>query len=570
MTRVRLTGGPFANFEGEVLAEIGDQVSVAVDIFGRRTEVLIEREYTDMPPLPPVQLPPVATVIDELDRWMTESAPDVRAAHGTTAEDDLHALAALGVGAQDLVELYRRFGGTTDWQGFYHGCELVPLRSAFSTREMMNGLENDGTFYRWMPGEWWNHAWLPFLDNHSYDMYCIDLEGTMGGVPGQVVAWSKDSESRSILAPSLAAWLGAFVIGRDAGQWIWDPHEGIRVHESLIASEHRLLQRALPGYPKPTAARSRKDVEGVEPPPKPPARVEAIAVPYTVTRQFWAPGSSTVHGLAFVEDRELLAVGQYDWGEAKAGLSLVDPHSGDVVEVVLGKDEGSVLELVTTSDAIVLRRLRGSHNEVVVVRDGNVRVVKAELPTRMEAFMALGVDAIAVAGETIEIFDLAEPCALRHRLGLSGTNCVLGLSPDARTLAVAHRDQPLRWFEVPSGRQLGQTEEHVIAHRIEFGLTGDLWVAGNRNAQRFELATGRALDHDQAYSPFVIALHRTTRRIAFAGYGGSVTVLDADTGKAIASDSTHRGRVYGLCWNGAGTRLWSGDEGGQIVERTVG
>ena len=68
----------------------------------------------------------------------------------------------------------------------------------------------------------------------------------------------------------------------------------------------------------------------------------------------------------------------------------------------------------------------------------------------------------------------------------------------------------------------------------------------------------------------MIPFHRASRRIAFAGYGGSVVVLDAETGKTIASDSTHRGRVHGLCWNASGTRLWSGDDGGQIAERTIG
>jgi hypothetical protein len=402
-------------------------------------------------------------------------------------------------------------------------------------------------------------------------MYCVDLVGTMGGVAGQIVRWSKDDASRPILAPSLGAWLGAHLIGRERGDWIWDPHAGIRVAPGREHVEHRLLRRALPGYPKPTAARSRKEVEGAEPPPKPARAVESSGLDYRVVKQWWAPGSTTVHALAYVEDRALLAVGQYDWGEAPGGCSLVDPTSGEVVETVLGKAQGSAVELIAVGSRLVIRRFHDSANEVVVYERGELHVAKRSLPTRMEAFIAVGDDAIAIAGESIEVFELAAPHGSRHRLALSGEGCVLGLSADGATLAVGHRDQPLRWYDVATARQIGQTEETMThPNRLVLGIDGGVWMAGNQGSQRFALATGELREHDAAYTPFVIALHRATRRIAFAGYSGRVVVLDATSGKELAHDDTHGCRVYGLAWNTAGDRLWSGDEGGQLVERAVG
>ena len=503
-------------------------------------------------------LPSLQESLDEIDAWMTEAAPEIRAAHGTASEEELERLATFGDATADLITLYRRFGGTTDWQPFWEGNELVPPQSAIALREMMNGHESGGIFYRWMPGEWWNPRWLPFLDNHSSDMYCIDLD------TGEVVLWSKDSAARPALAPSLAAWLGLIVLGSREGLVEWDADAGAQAVTPTLGQLNRLHERVLPGYPTARVARMRREVEGQEPPPRPPALVEGC----TVTRQWWAPASASVHALAFLPARGLLAVGQYDWGEAPGGLSLVDPETGEVVEVVLGKDEGSALELETAGDSLVIRRLRSFNNEVLVYDGSAPRMLRGELPTRMARFVGLGEAFVAIGSDPIEIRPLqGDP---GRELAIAGENLVVGLSPDGRTLAVGQRDQPLRWFDTESGALLGHTEEPVLANQIVFGLDGDLWVAGNRQSRWFDLRTGAEKTHEIASDPFVVALHRSAGRVAFAGYGGTVSVLDARSGERLGCDSTHGCRVYGLAWDAEGRRLWSGDEGGQLVERLVG
>src|SRR5262249_9533214 len=102
-----------------------------------------------------------------------------------------------------------------------------------------------------------------------------------------------------------------------------------------------------------------------------------------------------------------------------------------------GQGPGLVLELAAVGARLVIRRLRKARDEVLVVEGGVVKVVRGELNTRMEPYVAVGDDAIAIATDEIEIFGLVD--AAVHRLPISGKKCVLGLSPDGRTLAVAHR-----------------------------------------------------------------------------------------------------------------------------------
>jgi cell wall assembly regulator SMI1 len=63
---------------------------------------------------------------------------------------------------------------------------------------------------------WWRPGWFPFLTNGSGDHLCLDLEGTFTGQPGQVLEHWHDDETRTVVFPTLTAWLAAAVAAYEA------------------------------------------------------------------------------------------------------------------------------------------------------------------------------------------------------------------------------------------------------------------------------------------------------------------------------------------------------------------
>lgn len=72
------------------------------------------------------------------------------------------------------------------------------------------------------PHEGWHTSWLPFLDDDNGDYRCLDL-----GSPGSPVleCWRGRADHPRI-APSLSAWLEAFVTALEGGAYAEDPERG--------------------------------------------------------------------------------------------------------------------------------------------------------------------------------------------------------------------------------------------------------------------------------------------------------------------------------------------------------
>ncbi|MBO2011105.1 SMI1/KNR4 family protein [Hymenobacter negativus] len=88
--------------------------------------------------------------------------------------------------------------------GFY---SLPSLDDMADTMRINCELLADGDF---VPN-WWRPGWLPFATNGSGDHLCLDLEGTFTGQPGQLIEHWHDYEARTVVFPSVAAWLAAMV-----------------------------------------------------------------------------------------------------------------------------------------------------------------------------------------------------------------------------------------------------------------------------------------------------------------------------------------------------------------------
>lgn len=118
-----------------------------------------------------------------------------------------------------IPELYKKLlmwknGQADDSSLALQGMYLyMSCSNIISTIEMMRDLrENDESF----DDATWNTLWLPFLDNGSGDNICIDLNGSFGGKPGQIIEYIHDDYRRAILYPSFEAWLTTFVEALEA------------------------------------------------------------------------------------------------------------------------------------------------------------------------------------------------------------------------------------------------------------------------------------------------------------------------------------------------------------------
>jgi cell wall assembly regulator SMI1 len=89
----------------------------------------------------------------------------------------------------------------------------LDAKQCASIKSMMDGIIADGHYASWAEDEWWSTGWVPFADDESgYGNLVVDLRGSFGGTPGQVLRAAAKDGHRVILAPSFAAWLESFTL----------------------------------------------------------------------------------------------------------------------------------------------------------------------------------------------------------------------------------------------------------------------------------------------------------------------------------------------------------------------
>ena len=93
---------------------------------------------------------------------------------------------------------------------------------------------------------WWHPKWIPFLHHFGGDLLCLDMDGTFGGVPGQIVYFYHDSADRTIDFPSLEKWLEAFVATLEGDMWEENEY-GFQPKDYDAVSS--LCKQLNPGYP---------------------------------------------------------------------------------------------------------------------------------------------------------------------------------------------------------------------------------------------------------------------------------------------------------------------------------
>jgi len=122
---------------------------------------------------------------------------------------------------EDLRASYRIHDGQErDGPGLIQGWEFLSLARVLEEWSAWNELLASGDIETFIVepdpeirSTWWNRRWIPLAFDGAGDTYCLDLDPTPAGTPGQVIAVWHDWERRSLEAADFRTWLSAHAIG---------------------------------------------------------------------------------------------------------------------------------------------------------------------------------------------------------------------------------------------------------------------------------------------------------------------------------------------------------------------
>ncbi|HMA36631.1 MAG TPA: SMI1/KNR4 family protein [Chloroflexia bacterium] len=187
--------------------------------------------------------------IARLDSWLHRQRPDYYArlqpGLGAAAWPALEAALGLTLPA-DFQAFYawRNGQAAAHTDSFVYNFMLMDAADIQSATTLLNELLAGGEFEQ---PNWWQTGWIPFLSNGGGDHYCLDLVGSFGGRPGQVLRFYHDWECRDIEYPHFAAWLETVVTAFERGLFADDRRYGMQPLDDAVVDA---LQRELnPGYP---------------------------------------------------------------------------------------------------------------------------------------------------------------------------------------------------------------------------------------------------------------------------------------------------------------------------------
>ena len=143
-----------------------------------------------------------------------------------------------------LAHLYSAHNGT-GYEGIDGYYRLLSLDGIVKAKETLDELQAHGHFADWRDGEWWNTAWLPFLDFEG-DHLCVDT------ATGEIVEFVAYNRRRARLYATAHAWLNMLAqLTALAG----DADDMAAFMRSRRAD--RIRKQLSPGYPVRRNARRR-------------------------------------------------------------------------------------------------------------------------------------------------------------------------------------------------------------------------------------------------------------------------------------------------------------------------
>ncbi len=190
----------------------------------------------------------LATKLIELSAWLEEFTPDVLNDLGEPASAELLAKLSdsyAGRVPDDVLTVYAWHDGgqiPDPWWELSGIEEVLRVKNLHESIPDLRALEN-----------WWSNAWIPVGADGDGNHMCVDLDGCFDGVPGQVLVFMHDEIERSIVAPSLGAYIEALLEACQAGVLMYDRDEGFATDDNQD-SWQIFLSTHLHGYPRTATA----------------------------------------------------------------------------------------------------------------------------------------------------------------------------------------------------------------------------------------------------------------------------------------------------------------------------
>jgi cell wall assembly regulator SMI1 len=175
---------------------------------------------------------------ERIEAWLRREAPQLLVELKPGARPEQVAEAEMALDArlpEEMKALYAVHDGVGRDGSFFDGFAWLPLKEIVSEWKVWKGLLDEGDFKDARsepdPGirdDWWNASWIPITYNGCGDHHCVDLAPGPGGVAGQIIAMWHDDAARSLVAPSLGAWLRQYADGLERGTYVYsEDYDGI-------------------------------------------------------------------------------------------------------------------------------------------------------------------------------------------------------------------------------------------------------------------------------------------------------------------------------------------------------
>jgi len=127
--------------------------------------------------------------------------------------------------------------------GLIGGWDLLGTEGIASEAQLMKGLVDDGSFgdaeadpHPRIKSAWWNVHWIPIVSSGSGHLFCVDMDPSPAGKPGQVILFFHDDGKRLCVADSVRAWLAAIAADLEAGTYEYDAESGEWSDEAFLQS----------------------------------------------------------------------------------------------------------------------------------------------------------------------------------------------------------------------------------------------------------------------------------------------------------------------------------------------
>lgn len=149
---------------------------------------------------------------------------------------------ALGVELPKEFKLFYQWKNghpDNEYQCLWYNRNLMNTEGMLETWTYMNELLELGEFEE---TNWWNPLWIPFVENGGGDHYVLDLAGSFGGKPGQVIEFWHNDADRNIYFTSFFKWLETIILAIEQGYQNNETEADARIFEQAYMNIN-------PGFP---------------------------------------------------------------------------------------------------------------------------------------------------------------------------------------------------------------------------------------------------------------------------------------------------------------------------------